>query len=478
MRRLRPWLAVLVLSTLMLVFFGAVVFHTRRSHFDPALFPSKETLYTTLQSFVEMFRSHRENFKVELSGTPGTPVVVGYEVDRFGARVFGGVLPTNFTVRGARCLYLAVKNVGKEAADLWIVHHNVRVGGGTIPPLFGWHGQQKWSSRELSNQGDIALPTDWPVTLPPGMTEREARTHDFMKDFYQGVLGAFQSRLGENPKDQRALFQIGEKWLALHNYPAAREAYEKFFAVDPDDPTALNVAVYHYVEIGGTNLDRAYELALKAQQAQRSSCVADTVGWVLFKRGDYAQALQVLVPIRRQSPEITFHAGMAYYMNMDEAAARASFQEFLRWGSTFAEEANEARRCLEVFDVKQDAPTAEVVNRLKARLAQVPDDPVALDRLAEMCERDGVGSNDSLVTKSLGWLAYRRGQYGRAVECLTASGKERTTDADLFFYLGMACYRLNQTDRCTDSFRKALALNIKPSRAEEARKLLASLCAK
>ena len=103
---------------------------------------------------------------------------------------------------------------------------------------------------------------------------------------------------------------------------------------------------------------------------------------------------------------------------------------------------------------------------------------MALSRLAEMYERAGSVNNDSLVVKALGFLAYRRGEYSRAVQYLTQSAKERPSDAQVFFFLGLSCDRLGQRNECADSLHKALALNLKAAQDEQANRVLASLSGK
>jgi tetratricopeptide (TPR) repeat protein len=313
------------------------------------------------------------------------------------------------------------------------------------------------------------------------MTQREAREHDFTKEFHQALVQVFQAQLAKNPRDQAALAALANEYRLLKNYAAAGETYERLFATDYQNPMLLNNLVYTYVEIGGTNLDLAYEQALKAQRLQPDDFVADTVGWVLFKRGDYDQALQVLRKVRAVDPVITFHLAMAYYMHMDEDAARSAFQDFLRQGRSgfqdfprnSADEITEAKRCLEVLNVGQDNSAA--IRRLKARLGQVPDDPVALSRFAALYEQGSGVRNDPLAAKAIGWQAYRRGDFPRAVQYLAESCKERPGDGDLFFYLGMAQHRLSRESECAQSLHKALILNVKHAQAEEAKKALASL---
>src|SRR5690606_31997704 len=87
---------------------------------------------------------------------------------------------------------------------------------------------------------------------------------------------------------------------------------------------ALNHLAYTFAE-HEMRLDEAEQLARKALSLQPGDgYIMDTLGWVLFKRGDLAQALKVLeAAYRAQSGEsvIAEHLGDAYYrlQNFEDA---------------------------------------------------------------------------------------------------------------------------------------------------------------
>ena len=80
----------------------------------------------------------------------------------------------------------------------------------------------------------------------------------------------------------------------MRDYPKARDAYEKLLSINPDFVPALNNLAYLYTE-RLNDLNKAYDLARKAHDLQpQDAAAADTLGWVLYKRGDYQQALAIL----------------------------------------------------------------------------------------------------------------------------------------------------------------------------------------
>ena len=86
-------------------------------------------------------------------------------------------------------------------------------------------------------------------------------------------------------------------------------------------PALNNLAVLYSENLG--QLDKAYDLAKKANEAAPNQPhFADTLGWIEFKRRNYANALRLLEDSATKLPdsaEIQFHLGMAHYMMGDEA---------------------------------------------------------------------------------------------------------------------------------------------------------------
>ena len=123
------------------------------------------------------------------------------------------------------------------------------------------------------------------------------------------------------------LAQIYEK---VNDFPKAREVYERLLSVNPDSLYALNNLAYLYAE-RLDQLDKAYDLAQKARSLQPADpSIADTLGWILYKKGDYQQALTLLQESARKlpnNPEIQFHLGMASYMMGDMDDARTAFRQ-------------------------------------------------------------------------------------------------------------------------------------------------------
>jgi tetratricopeptide (TPR) repeat protein len=320
-----------------------------------------------------------------------------------------------------------------------------------------------------------------------------------------------------------ALTQLATIQERLKHFDAARDAYEKVLTVAPNVPLALNNLAILYSDHFG-QLDKAYDLAKKAKEAANDPHIADTLGWISFKRGDYSGALPLLQESAAKLPnllEIQFHLGMTYYMLGEEGPARDALQKAVDAPADFPAK-DQARRRLALLAIPAGTANATVRTELENYLRESPNDPVALTRLAEVQQREGavdqavktyekvVADNPSyapamhqlallygqlstdsakayeLVTKArqaypddpdiaktLGILNYRRGYYPQAVELLKQATAKRKDDPELLYYLGEVYHQLKQYTECTETLQRALTLNLSPGLANDAKGALA-----
>ena len=86
---------------------------------------------------------------------------------------------------------------------------------------------------------------------------------------------------------------------AEEDIPKAREAYEAVVALNPGFAPAANNLAYIYCEYMG-DTEKALRLAKTAREgAPDNPNIADTLGWVLYKRSNYEWALTYL----RRAPQ-------------------------------------------------------------------------------------------------------------------------------------------------------------------------------
>lgn len=202
----------LIVGAILIGSIVALLLFPKPSHFVPyrrsvSRKPAK-SLYSAVRAYLEprLFAPARD-WKVEVSGTTGTHIVVGYEVDRSRTGIFRGIVPTNFTVRGRHCLYCAVKNVGNTTAQFGFMVSDAGRGGGRqpgtlYPPFYGFSFQADRYAGGGVRGGDATLsPPDWPETLPPGITRQAAARHDFTKELHEARVREYEAMVAKAPSD-------------------------------------------------------------------------------------------------------------------------------------------------------------------------------------------------------------------------------------------------------------------------------------
>lgn len=118
-----------------------------------------------------------------------------------------------------------------------------------------------------------------------------------------------------NPKDVTVLSSLGITYDALRLHAESDSAYERALRIDPAFALVLNNYAYSLSE-RGLQLDRAESMS-KASLAADSlnSSYLDTYGWILYKKGKYAEALPYIkraVEMGDVSSVVLEHLGDVY----------------------------------------------------------------------------------------------------------------------------------------------------------------------
>jgi tetratricopeptide (TPR) repeat protein len=323
--------------------------------------------------------------------------------------------------------------------------------------------------------------------------------------------------------DLAVLAQVAVIQDASKNYPAARDAYEKALTLDPTFSVALNNLAYIYSERLG-DLEKASRLAEKAQQLQPHDAFScDTLGWILYKRGEYPRALSLIseaAAMLPKSAEVQFHLGMTHYALAEEAPARTALE--LATGSTEDFPGKpDAQQRLAILTIDPQTASATAVSQLEQHLQKAPRDPIALSRLAAIQERDGaldkaletyqsalkyspqnavlmvkvaqlysssrfhdpqkalevakeahnLAPDDASVSALLGRLAFQTEDYKWAASLLADSARKLPKDPQVSYDLAWAYYALGRVSEAEAAMKAAAGTPF--SRSEEARRFLA-----
>jgi predicted Zn-dependent protease len=171
------------------------------------------------------------------------------------------------------------------------------------------------------------------------------------------ALKSLQEWSAKRPDDPTPYVLTGMIKDKQEKYPEANDAYRKALTLRPDDIFSANNLAWNYAEHGGGNLDEAMRLAQGVvQKLQDEPGFADTLGWVYYKKGLYAAAvdqLQKAVDKAKakgaDSPLYRLHLGQALASAGRKAEARQQLQQALSAGKENAltpRQADDARRTL------------------------------------------------------------------------------------------------------------------------------------
>ena len=112
--------------------------------------------------------------------------------------------------------------------------------------------------------------------------------------------------------------------------------YDVVLALNPESAVVLNNYAY-YLALGGGDLKKAEELSRKAVSEQpENSTYLDTLAWILYLKGEYADALEIqekamelLAPGDESAAEFWDHLGDIQYRNGQKANAVESWKKAL-----------------------------------------------------------------------------------------------------------------------------------------------------
>lgn len=336
--------------------------------------------------------------------------------------------------------------------------------------------------------------------------------------------------------DLAALMQVGMIHDQLKDYPAARAAYEQLLRVNPNSSPALNNLAYLYSE-RLNDLDKALSMAERARQLQPTDpFAADTLGWILYKRGEYLRALGLInecVARLPNEPEVQFHLGMTHYMLGEDVPAGLALRRALEGDKDFPGK-DQIKASLAILAIDPKTASADTRGLLEKRLRDQPKDQLAASRLADIYERDGARDKardiyeaalkqdpqnfgamlrlarfyaakpedraravdlakraHNLVPEDpdgshvLGWLVYQQGDFNWAASLFQEAARKLPEDAGILYDLAWGQYQVGRVAEAESTMQNAAArLATAPARlavtaapAADAKDFLAMLAA-
>lgn len=165
------------------------------------------------------------------------------------------------------------------------------------------------------------------------------------------AIQAYQQGLAFGPPSAAVDAMIGDIYLHKGDLSNASSQYQKALGINPNLGVAENNLAWIYAE-QNQNLDVALGLAQKAKsQDPGVTSFSDTLAWVMFRKGQYAQALPLLKECVEKASEpaekaqYTYHLGMVLIADGQRVEGKQKLQAALQMNLD-PKDAEQARKAL------------------------------------------------------------------------------------------------------------------------------------
>jgi tetratricopeptide (TPR) repeat protein len=163
------------------------------------------------------------------------------------------------------------------------------------------------------------------------------QAHAVKGDIDQAISLGEQS-LKANAPQPNLYILLGGLYQSKRDWKKAEDAYQKALAINSQNPVAANELARLMLSTG-ENLDVALSLAQTAGKGlPNSPAVADTLGWIYYRKGVYPLAvnyLQEALGLEQKNnmpdnPDIHYHLGWAYEKTQRPELSRQNFEQVLK----------------------------------------------------------------------------------------------------------------------------------------------------
>jgi len=378
-------------------------------------------------------------------------------------------------------------------------------------------GEGKWDAAEAELQKTLQLDPNF------------AAAYDLLVQTYLATnrlpqaVSQLQGLLSKNPNNTPILMILALVYDRMKDYPKARDAYEKLLSTAPNFVPALNNLAYLYAE-HLNNLDKAYDVARKARELQgQDASIGDTFAWILYKRGDYQQALPILQESAGKAadnPEIQFHLGMTAYMMGQTDLAKVALKKAAGAAKDFPGK-DESKRRLALLESGTGTSAELSISQLEAMTKEQPNDIISQMRLGEAHEKQGASEKavtafeqalklnpklvaaatrlaqlyagplrnkekalayakkarelapaDPQVAALVGKVAYDSGNFTWSYSLLQEAARQRANDPSILRDLAWAAYSMGKVNEARDTMQKSLTTGSDSPQAADAKKFL------
>jgi tetratricopeptide (TPR) repeat protein len=146
------------------------------------------------------------------------------------------------------------------------------------------------------------------------------------------AINLLTAGLSRNPENKSLLYARAMIAERQGNFDKMENDLRAIISQDPENASALNALGYSMV-LHTKRFQEAYDLIYRAYLLQpNSAAIVDSMGWVLFKRGELKQALYYIKKAMTMmpDPEIAAHLGEIYWQMGDRDLARKAWAQGLK----------------------------------------------------------------------------------------------------------------------------------------------------
>jgi tetratricopeptide (TPR) repeat protein len=163
----------------------------------------------------------------------------------------------------------------------------------------------------------------------------------FMLKQPANAIKEYNSLLEKHPDSIAAKMGLASIYERQKKYTEAKKLYIDVLKIKNDMPTAANNLAWLLASEENGDLGEALRLAMQAKQAYpKQPQIADTLGWVHFKRKSYSLAISQFsqaLENRPDDPVILYHLALAQQGNGDREKALATIRKALASKAAFNE---------------------------------------------------------------------------------------------------------------------------------------------
>jgi tetratricopeptide (TPR) repeat protein len=161
----------------------------------------------------------------------------------------------------------------------------------------------------------------------------------------------YERLLEKNPEVASAHMMLGMIAEQRKDITSAQRHYRKTLEIEPKFAPAANNLAWLMAEHGG-NLDEALAFAERARAQQEDNPhIADTLGWIYYKKTAYVKAVSLLQEAADKLPEnpmVQYHLGMAQFKNGDRQKGKKALEAAFQLSPNFPG-SEEAKATLEML---------------------------------------------------------------------------------------------------------------------------------